>query len=199
MFRNSGKKIMAFAGFLFWVNLVLVVLLVVGVGVYSGLQSELETAVMTCLAAAMGGVVYLLLTYWLTLCLYSYGELVQSNCEIRELLAKQQLAPERPGRRVTASAQPAPQQPAPQGKNAADVELFDWTNPDPSPLAQRGSTYAYDYKAPAGAPAASVAQPVQQPAYQEPVVEGDKIRCPRCGAKHDPAAQTCRYCATPLH
>ncbi len=194
MFRNSGKKIMAFAGFLFWVSLVLVCLLVTGATIYAGAKGNLELTLMTALGGVVAGVVFLLLSYWLTLCLYSYGELVQTNCEIRDLMLRQQSVLERPGRPLPSKAPAAPAPKAQDPRKPSDVELFDWTNPDPTPLKDRQSKLAYDYKAPAGAPAASLT-----PNGPQPPLAGDKIRCPKCGAKHDPTAEVCRYCATALH
>ncbi len=178
MFRNSGRKIMAFAKFWFWLNFVIASAAVLVAAIYLGSQKGLEPGLMAGLAGVLAEAVYLLLTWFGCLWIHSYGELVQSNCEIRELLSRPQGMPEPPQRPVYTPRT------APKAAPAAQKEdVFDWPDPEPAPQQERQSTFAYDYKASAGAPAIPV---VTQP------------RCPKCSAKYEPGAKCCRYCGAEL-
>ncbi len=174
MFQNSGKKITVVAKVLFWLNLLLALTAAVVVVCYAYSGFGVEMALMAALAAAAIVICYMLLVYVGLLALHAFGELTQSNVEIRRILAENRRNPERP----------AYVPPVPERTPAAQEPAWEESFPDfPAPVR------------PAPAPA-----PVEKP--REPVPKTASfgmVYCRRCGAKHEPGVAKCRYCGTPLY
>ena len=106
MFRNSGKKITVVVKVLFWLNLLLALAGAAALVCYAYSGYGMEMALMAALAAAAAVVCYMLLMYVVLLVLNAFGELAQSNLEIRLILAENRHAQEQP-----AYAPPAPAAP----------------------------------------------------------------------------------------
>ena len=187
MFRNSGKKIMVVAKILFWLNLLLA-LGAAAVVVFLAYDSYgVEMALMAALAAAAAVVCYMLLAYVQLLLLSAFGELCQSNVELRRILAENRRAPERPAHvppvpeRVPAAREPVPEEPFPEWRD------MDYRPSGPSAAA----------RFPVPAPAEKPQEPAPKPAPRAAAF--GMVYCRRCGAKHEPGVAKCRYCGTPLY
>lgn len=207
MFQNSGKKIMGLVKFLFGLN--------VAIGVLGGAAGAFEINKATswgwglaALCGVAGAAVFCLIMYVLLLCAYSYGELVQSNIDQRELLDKLLIKLERPAPVV--HREPVAPRPQP---SAEDVYGYEPVRPLPreyaKPAVEMNPTYmggAVLRPTPAVPvkgvlpPQVQAAQPAPEAA---PAVAADPaptvVYCNKCGAKHAPDAQNCRYCGNPLH
>ena len=119
MFQNSGKKIMGFVKFVFYANAILVALIVLGITIFMGSEEGAGAALLVLLIGAVLGGLYMCIIYLSMLCVYAFGELVQTNAEQTELLRRVSF-PERvvhppvPSR-PTATPEPAPMpRPAPR-------------------------------------------------------------------------------------
>lgn len=86
MFHNSGKKIMGFVKFVFYANAILVALIVLGITIFMGSEEGAGAALLALLIGAVFGGLYMCIIYLSMLCVYAFGELVQSNAEQTELL-----------------------------------------------------------------------------------------------------------------
>ena len=202
MFRNSGKKITVVAKVLFWLNLVLI-LGVAGfavVYVYSSFGTEM--ALMAALAAAAVVICYMLTVYFSLLVLHGFGELTQSNVEIRRILSENRRPQERP-----AYAPPAPVRVQSEPERVAPAPYRAPSAPQPQEFAGRRDT---DFQVP-GQPVTPLPTPAPAPKPQEPAPKPQEpaptpaaapfgmVYCTRCGAKHEPGVAKCRYCGTPLY
>ena len=195
MFRNSGKKITVVAKVLFWLNLVLI-LGVAGfavVYVYSSFGTEM--ALMAALAAAAVVICYMLTVYFSLLVLHGFGELTQSNVEIRRILSENRRPQERP-----AYAPPAPVRVQSEPERVAPAPYRAPSAPQPQEFAGRRDT---DFQVP-GQPVTPLPTPAPAPKPQEPAptpaaAPFGMVYCTRCGAKHEPGVAKCRYCGTPLY
>ena len=87
MFRNSGKKITVVARILFWLNLILALAAAMAAVCFVFNRYGVEMAVMAGLAAAVAVGCYMLVIYVGVLLLHGFGDLVQSNVELRRILA----------------------------------------------------------------------------------------------------------------
>ena len=195
MFRNSGKKITVVAKVLFWLNLVLI-LGVAGfavVYVYSSFGTEM--ALMAALAAAAVVICYMLTVYFSLLVLHGFGELTQSNVEIRRILSENRRPQERP-----AYAPPAPVRVQSEPERVPPAPYRAPSAPQPQEFAGRRDT---DFQVP-GQPVTPLPTPAPVPKPQEPAptpaaAPFGMVYCTRCGAKHEPGVAKCRYCGTPLY
>ena len=195
MFRNSGKKITVVAKVLFWLNLVLI-LGVAGLAVvyvYSSFGTEM--ALMAALAAAAVVICYMLTVYFSLLVLHGFGELTQSNVEIRRILSENRRPQERP-----AYAPPAPVRVQSEPERVAPAPYRAPSAPQPQEFAGRRDT---DFQVP-GQPVTPLPTPAPAPKPQEPAptpaaAPFGMVYCTRCGAKHEPGVAKCRYCGTPLY
>ena len=195
MFRNSGKKITVVAKVLFWLNLVLI-LGVAGfavVYVYSSFGTEM--ALMAALAAAAVVICYMLTVYFSLLVLHGFGELTQSNVEIRRILSENRRPQERP-----AYAPPAPVRVQSEPERVPPAPYRAPSAPQPQEFAGRRDT---DFQVP-GQPVTPLPTPAPAPKPQEPAptpaaAPFGMVYCTRCGAKHEPGVAKCRYCGTPLY
>ena len=195
MFRNSGKKITVVAKVLFWLNLVLI-LGVAGfavVYVYSSFGTEM--ALMAALAAAAVVICYMLTVYFSLLVLHGFGELTQSNVEIRRILSENRRPQDRP-----AYAPPAPVRVQSEPERVAPAPYRAPSAPQPQEFAGRRDT---DFQVP-GQPVTPLPTPAPAPKPQEPAptpaaAPFGMVYCTRCGAKHEPGVAKCRYCGTPLY
>lgn len=190
MFKNSGKKIMGFVNFVFYLNLVLALLAAVGGTVYVHMEYEELTYTLLAAVVALAAVLlYMLLVFLSLLSLYAFGELTQSNVEIKQLL--QQLVdrgreePESGAAAHAAPAAPAPTPRSPMLEKRYPVTPYVPEEPVRTPPAREPAPVQ---TAAAPAPVQTVAAPAQ------PAI----VFCPKCGGKHSPTATHCRYCATPL-
>ncbi len=183
MFQNSGRKITVVARVLFWLNLVLA-LAAAGVAVcfvYNRYGAEM--AVMAGLAAAVAVVCYMLVIYVGVLLLHGFGDLVQSNVELRRILADNRRAPERP-------AYVPPTAPRSERAPAPEPPAEDWSDLDAQEPPRPVNVPAPP--APPAPPKSAAPQPPRPAAY-------GMVYCRRCGAKHEPGVARCRYCGTPLY
>ena len=202
MFRNSGKKITVVAKVLFWLNLVLI-LGVAGLAVvyvYSSFGTEM--ALMAALAAAAVVICYMLTVYFSLLVLHGFGELTQSNVEIRRILSENRRPQERP-----AYAPPAPVRVQSEPERVPPAPYRAPSAPQPQEFAGRRDT---DFQVP-GQPVTPLPTPAPAPKPQEPAPKPQEpaptpaaapfgmVYCTRCGAKHEPGVAKCRYCGTPLY
>ena len=195
MFRNSGKKITVVAKVLFWLNLVLI-LGVAGLAVvyvYSSFGTEM--ALMAALAAAAVVICYMLTVYFSLLVLHGFGELTQSNVEIRRILSENRRPQERP-----AYAPPAPVRVQSEPERVPPAPYRAPSAPQPQEFAGRRDT---DLQVP-GQPVTPLPTPAPAPKPQEPAptpaaAPFGMVYCTRCGAKHEPGVAKCRYCGTPLY
>ena len=217
MFRNSGKKIMGFVNFMFYLNLVVAILAVVGLTVF--VQLEYETVKWTALAAVAGllaGAVYMLIVYLGLLHLYAFGELVQSSADTKRVLGEMQRSVERYSpqnyrdpiqvtsvtrSKATIAERKAPTPPMappvapvvpPVGPSAAPeapkAEPIAATEAFPTvPREEQPARPSFSMDGAAGAPSFGVSEFTPRPLF-----------CTKCGAKHDPGTANCRYCGTPL-
>jgi len=194
MFKNSGKKIMGFVKFVFALSVILAVLALVGGVLYavSEFSYSTSTMVLMIVGCVLGAALFVLLSFLSLLGLYAFGELTQSNLEIQRILTEMQASSSRitaqpyrenvrtvPRREEPRPAAPKPAAPAP-------VE-----EPELPPQPERTASFAMDYKAAAGAPVIPVAGAGEAHAQEQ-------LICSKCGAKHGPAANNCRYCGNPL-
>ena len=182
MFRNSGKKITVAAKVLFWLNLLLALAGAAAVVCFAYSGYGVEMALMAALAAAAAVVCYMLLMYVVLLVLSAFGELAQSNVEIRRILAENRRAQERPAFVPPVPAAPerthVPQEPA------QEEPFPDWRDMD----------FQVSVRP---APAPAPAEPPKEPAPK--TAPFGMVYCRRCGAKHEPGVAKCRYCGTPLY
>ena len=216
MFRNSGKKITVVAKVLFWLNLVLI-LGVAGLAVvyvYSSFGTEM--ALMAALAAAAVVICYMLTVYFSLLVLHGFGELTQSNVEIRRILSENRRPQERPAYAppapVRVQSEPERVAPAPvrvqsEPERVAPAPYRAPSAPQPQEFAGRRDT---DFQVP-GQPVTPLPTPAPAPKPQEPAPKPQEpaptpaaapfgmVYCTRCGAKHEPGVAKCRYCGTPLY
>ena len=209
MFRNSGKKITVVAKVLFWLNLVLI-LGVAGLAVvyvYSSFGTEM--ALMAALAAAAVVICYMLTVYFSLLVLHGFGELTQSNVEIRRILSENRRPQERPAYAppapVRVQSEPERVAPAPvrvqsEPERVAPTPYRAPSAPQPQEFAGRRDT---DFQVP-GQPVTPLPTPAPAPKPQEPAptpaaAPFGMVYCTRCGAKHEPGVAKCRYCGTPLY
>ena len=82
MFRNSGKKIMGFVNFVFYLNLVLTILAVIAGTIFVFLEyGEIMWLVLAAVGCLLVGALYMLIVFLSLLCLYAFGEMVQSTVE----------------------------------------------------------------------------------------------------------------------
>ena len=195
MFRNSGKKITVVAKVLFWLNLVLIlgVAALAVVYVYSSFGTEM--ALMAALAAAAVVICHMLTVYFSLLVLHGFGELTQSNVEIRRILSENRRPQERP-----AYAPPTPVRVQSKPERVPPAPYQAPSAPQPQEFADRRDT---DFQVP-GQPVTPLPTPAPAPKPQEPAptpaaAPFGMVYCPRCGAKHEPGVAKCRYCGTPLY
>lgn len=218
MFKNSGKKIMGFAKFIYVMNLILAILAVAGGCLFVVMEygDEVDLWLPYVGLVVLAGALYMLLVYVSVLGLYAFGELVQSNIDMQRSMDELQLSMARLPQQLRANAvsrqEPAPAAPVapvppvprapaqeytPEPRGVAPIVEDDFYFPESQE--DRPVTYAYNYKAPAGAPA----YPMQSSAVRmEPEAQNPApgvVLCSKCGGKHDPSATFCRYCGTPLH
>ena len=215
MFRNSGKKIMGFVNFVFYLNLVVAILAAIGVTIY--VHMEFETVMWTALAALgglLGGALYMLIVFLSLLFLYAFGELVQSSADTKRILTEMQRDSERFSPQnyrepiqvtsVTRSkasiaerkaptppmAPPvvpaAPVAPSVAAPEAPKAEPITVTESFPVAPKEEQPVRRYSMDA-AGAPGFGVGELTPRPLF-----------CTKCGAKHDLGTPNCRYCGTPL-
>jgi len=225
MFRNSGKKIMGFVNFVFYLNLVLAILAVVGGAIF--VQMEYESVKWTVLAA-VGGLVaaalYMVVVFLSLLCLYAFGELVQSSVDSRRILSEMQHSIERYSPQnfrepiqVTSITRNKPtiaeRKVSTPAAHAASAPVAPVVSAPAVPVA------SVTPAAPA-AESVGVTETIGSPAKEEPVrpsfsmdysaaagapgfSTGDHaprpLFCTKCGAKHEPDTPNCRYCGTPLN
>lgn len=207
MFRNSGKKIMGFVNFVFYLNLVLTILAVIAGTIFVFLEyGEIMWLVLAAVGCLLVGALYMLIVFLSLLCLYAFGEMVQSTVETKRILTEMQREAERYSpqnymdpiqtppvprskptiaeRKVSAApvAVPAPAPVQPVGATETIVPA-----PKEEPAEPARPSFAFDYKSAAGAPGFSTGDLSPRPLF-----------CPKCGAKHDPGTASCRYCGTPL-
>ena len=214
MFRNSGKKIMGFVNFVFYLNLVVAILAVVGLTVY--VQLEYETIKWTALAAVGGlvtGALYMVIVFLSLLCLYAFGELVQSSVDIKRILGEMQRNAERYSPQnyrdsiqvtsVTRSKATVAERKAPTPPMAPPVAPV--APPAPTPEAPKAEPIAATEAFPA-APKAEPARPsfsldsaAGAPGFGVGDLTARPLFCTKCGAKHDPGTPNCRYCGNPLN
>jgi ribosomal protein L40E len=206
MFKNSGKKIMGFVKFVFGLNVVIALLALAAGVVYavSEFSYSTSTMVLVIVGCVLAVLLYLLLVFFSLLSLYAFGELTQSNLEIQRTLTEMQASasrvvpqPYRESVRVARREEPRPAPAAPAAAvKPAEPEIAPIPEaPAPAPQPERGATFAFDYKAAAGAPAFPVNSSAPA-ATEQPLPE--VLICSKCGAKHGPAANNCRYCGNPL-
>lgn len=86
MFTNSGKKIMGLVKFIFYANVVVVALVIIGVTIAVGADDGFGGAILMLLAGTVIGAIYLGIVFLSLLCMYAFGELVQNTCDIRKLM-----------------------------------------------------------------------------------------------------------------
>lgn len=207
MFRNSGKKIMGFVNFVFYLNLVLTILAVIAGTIFVFLEyGEIMWLVLAAVGCLLVGALYMLIVFLSLLCLYAFGEMVQSTVETKRILTEMQRESERfspqnyidpiqaspvtrskptiAERKVSAApaAAPAPAPVQPVGATETVVPA-----PKEEPAEPARPSFAFDYKSAAGAPGFSTGDLSPRPLF-----------CSKCGAKHDPGTASCRYCGTPL-
>ena len=180
MFRNSGKKITVVARILFWLNLILALAAAMAAVCFVFNRYGVEMAVMTGLAAAAAVVCYMLVIYVWLLLLHGFGDLVQSNVEMRRALAENRRAPERP-------AYVPPAAPRSERAPAPEPPAEDWSDLD-----AQEPPRTVNSPAPPAPPKSAAPQPPRPAAY-------GMVYCRRCGAKHEPGVARCRYCGTPLY
>lgn len=205
MFKNSGKKIQGLVKFIFGLNMVLAILAVVGFTLYAYTQTN--DWMRTLLAAVVGVlamVLYMLLVFVSLLGAYAFGELAQSNVELRCIVAEMQSSMERhpaqrePSVRVVPRAV-APQSPAPVVQETVPEQPVPVPPVIQEPAVEqpqeRPMNFAYDYRGAAGAPVFPVSGRSQE--APAPAAPGVSI-CSKCGGKHDAGVNFCRYCGTPL-
>ena len=214
MFRNSGKKIMGFVNFMFFLDLVVAILAVIGLTVF--VQMEYENVMWTALAALgglLGGALYMLLVFLALLHVYAFGELVQNSAETKRILTEMQRSSERFSPQnfrdsiqvtsVTRSkstiaerkaptppmappvASAAPVVPVPEAPKAEPIAV---TEAIPTALKEEQPVRRSFSMDAAGAPGFGVGELTPRPLF-----------CTKCGAKHDHGTPTCRYCGTPLN
>ena len=216
MFRNSGKKIMGFVNFVFYLNLVVAILAVIGLTVF--VQLEYESIKWTALAAVGGlvaGALYMVIVFLSLLCLYAFGELVQSSVDTKRILGEMQRSAERYSPQnyrdplqvtsVTRSKATIAERKAPTPPMAPPVAPV---APPAAPSAAPEAPKAEPITATESFPTAPKAEP-PRPSFSMDSAAGAPgfgvgdltarlLFCTKCGAKHDPGTPSCRYCGTPL-
>lgn len=239
MFKNSGRKIMGLVKFLFGLNVV--------VGLLGGALGAIYVERMTrwgwglaIVCGVVAALLYCLIAYLTLLWAYSYGELVQSNVDQKELLEKLLLKAERPApvvhREPAASPRVKPDPDDVYGYEPARPVQREYAKPAvemnpaymggavlrPTPVVPAKSVVppqpvsvsaAEPIAVPTPVPATEpIAVPTPVPATEpiavptpvpatEPIAQSPMpsvIYCNKCGAKHTPDAQNCRYCGNPL-
>lgn len=199
MFKNSGKKIMGLVKFVFALSVIVALLALAGGVLYAVNEFSYSTSTMVLMivGCVLGAVLFVLLAFISLLGLYAFGELTQSNLEIQRILTEMQASATRitpqpyrenvravPRREESRPAAPKPAEPA--APAPAPVE-----EPEAAPQPERTASFAYNYKAAAGAPVIPVTGAGEAPAQE-------LLICSKCGAKHGPAANNCRYCGNSL-
>lgn len=227
MFRNSGKKIMGFVNFVFYLNLVVAILAAIGVTVY--VQMEFETVMWTALAALgglLGGALYMVIVFLGLLFLYAFGELVHSSAETKRILTEMQ----RDSERYSPQNYREPINVTSVTRNKGSIAERKAATPPMTPPVAPAAPVAPPV-APA-APAAPIAPAAPEAPKAEPIAvteaipmapkEEQPVRrsysmdaagapgfgvgeltprplfCTKCGAKHEHGTPTCRYCGTAL-
>ena len=207
MFRNSGKKIMGFVNFVFYLNLVLTILASIAGTIFVFLEyGEIKWLVLAAVGCLLVGALYMLIVFLSLLCLYAFGEMVQSTTETRRILTEMQRESERYSpqnyrdpiqvtsitrnkpsiaeRKVAAAPVVTPAPVPVQSVGATETIV---PAPKEEPAEPPKPNFAFDYKAAAGAPGFSTGDLSPRPLF-----------CTKCGAKHEPGTANCRYCGTPL-
>lgn len=207
MFRNSGKKIMGFVNFVFYLNLVLTILAAIAGTIFVFLEyGEIKWLVLAAVGCLLVGALYMLIVFLSLLCLYAFGEMVQSTTETRRILTEMQRESERYSpqnyrdpiqvtsitrnkpsiaERKVAAAPVVTPAPVPVQSVGATETIVPAHKEEPAEPAK--PNFAFDYKAAAGAPGFSTGDLSPRPLF-----------CTKCGAKHEPGTANCRYCGTPL-
>ena len=216
MFRNSGKKIMGFVNFVFYLNLVVAILAVIGLTVF--VQLEYESIKWTALAAVGGllaGALYMLIVFLSLLCLYAFGELVQSSVDTRRILGEMQRSAERYSpqnyrdpiqvtsvtrSKATIAERKAPTPPmappvAPVAPPAAPAEAPEAPKAEPITATEAIPSAP---KAEPPRPSFSVDSAAGAPGFGVGDFTARPLFCTKCGAKHETGTPNCRYCGTPL-
>jgi len=207
---------MGFVNFLFYLNLVVAILAVIGLTVF--VQLEYETVKWTALAAVgglLGGAVYMLLVFLGLLYLYAFGELVQSSVDTKRILSDMQLNAERfspqnyrdpiqvtsvtrskatiAERKASTPPMAPPVAPAvppvaPAVPEVPKAEPITVTESFPTaPKEEQPARRSFSMDGAAGAPGFGTGDPTPRPLF-----------CTKCGARHEPGTPSCRYCGTPL-
>ena len=222
MFRNSGKKIMGFVNFVFYLNLVVAILAAIGVTVY--VQLEFENVMWTALAALgglLGGALYVLIIFFSLLYLYAFGELVQNSADTKRILSEMQRSSERfspqnyrepiqvtsvSRNKATIAERKAPTPPmappvapaaAPVVPPVAPVAVPEVSKPDP--IAVTESIPSMPREEQPARPSYSLAGAAGAPGFGVGDLTPRPLFCTKCGAKHDHGTPNCRYCGTPLN
>ena len=220
MFRNSGKKIMGLVNFVFYLNLVLAILAVIGAAVIVFIETEsVKWVLLAVLGGLLGGALYMVIVWLSLLCMYAFGELVQSSVDTKRILGEMQRSSERYSPQnyrepvqVTrskpsiaerksapaAAAAPAPVAPVP----VAPVPVA----PAPAAVEERPvqdigttETVMAPKEEPARPSFAYDHSPAGAPGFGVSDRSPRPLFCTKCGAKHEPGTAACRYCGTPLN
>ena len=217
MFRNSGKKIMGFVNFVFYLNLVVAILAVIGLTVF--VQLEYETVKWTALAAVgglLGGALYVLLVYLGLLFLYAFGELAQSSADTKRILSDMQLNAERftpqnfrepiqvtsvsRGKATIAERKaPTPPMAPPVAPVAPPAPPVVPEPPKADPIAVTEAFPTVPREEQPARPSFSMAGAAGAPSFGVSDRPPRPLFCSKCGAKHEPGTGICRYCGTPLN
>ena len=219
MFRNSGKKIMGFVNFLFYLNLVVAILAVIGLTVF--VQLEYETIKWTALAAVgglLGGAVYMLLVFLGLLHLYAFGELVQSSADTKRILSDIQMNAERfspqnyrepiqvtsvTRSKSTIAERKAPTPPmappvAPAAPVVPPMASVTPEAPKAEPIAVTEAIPTVPKEEPPVRRSFSMDGAAGAPGFGAGDLTPRPLFCTKCGARHEPGTPSCRYCGTPL-
>lgn len=204
MFRNSGKKIMGFVNFVFYLNLVLIILAVVAGTIFVQMEySSVKWTVLAALGGLVAAALYMVIVFLSLLCLYAFGELVQSSVDSKRILSEMQRESERFSPQnyrepiqVTSVTRSKPTiaerkvvPPVAPVEPPVEVQTVGATETIGTPAKEEPArpSFAFDYKVAAGAPGFG-ADHAPRPSF-----------CSKCGAKHEPGTPNCRYCGTPLN
>ena len=208
---------MGFVNFLFYLDLVVAILAVIGLTVFVQLEYEnIMWTVLTALGGLVAGGLLMLLVFLGLLHLYAFGELVQSSADTKRILSDMQLNAERfspqnyrdpiqvtsvSRRKATiaerkASAPPMTPPVAPPAPPVAPpAPPVAPEHPKADPIAVTEAIPAAPKEEPSARPSFSMAGAAGAPGFVTP----RPLFCTKCGAKHEPGTASCRYCGTPLN
>jgi len=209
---------MGFVNFLFYLDLVVVILAVIGLTVFVQLQyGNIMWTVLTVLGGLLTGIVLMLLAFLGLVFLYAFGELVQSSADTKRILSDMQLSAERfspqnyreplqvtsvSRNKATIAERKAPTPPMappvapPVAPPAPPVEP---ELPKADPIAVTEAIPAAPKEEQPTRPSFSMAGAAGAPGFGVPERTPRPLFCNKCGARHEPGTASCRYCGSPLN